>query len=149
MPLTLESSLLGTIAYEAGEVYTFADGIPGFPHLHEFIFRKIEDSPFTVMHAIQEDTCFFLIDPFTRYADYECKLPAFALEQLKIESQEDVLCYTIVVLREPLTDSTTNLSAPIVLNVRERLGMQLALENEAYSIRTKLFAEAADEKVGK
>jgi flagellar assembly factor FliW len=141
MPFTLHSSLFGEIDYKEDEVYHFEHGIPGFPHLHSFLFIKVEDSPFTVMHAVKEDRYFFLIDPFERYADYEFSIPDIVLRQLNVERREDIFCYAITVLREPLLDSTVNLAAPILINTVVRKGMQLMFDQTIYSIRTPLFQE--------
>ncbi|MED0670825.1 flagellar assembly protein FliW [Aneurinibacillus aneurinilyticus] len=140
MTRTLQTSLFGEITYNPQEIYIFEEGIPGFSNLKEFIFIKVEDSPFTVMHAVAEDMYFFLIDPFERYGKYEFSLSRSAREKLEVAEREDILCYAIVVLREPLTDSTANLSAPIIINRETRRGMQFMLEQSPYSIRTPLFA---------
>jgi flagellar assembly factor FliW len=147
MAQMLRSSLFGDITYDLDELYIFEEGIPGFPHLREFLFIKLEDSPFTVMHSIKEDTYFFLIDPFERYANYEFPLDELAKKKLGIEEREDVFCYAIVVLREPLADSTANLSAPIVINTKTRKAMQLMLDQSPYSIRTLLFTDVKEREV--
>lgn len=139
MMRTLQTSLFGEITYSTEEIYVFEEGIPGFSNLKEFIFLKVEDSPFTVMHAVAEDTYFFLIDPFERYGKYEFSLNQSVREKLGAEKREDILCYAIVVLREPLMDSTANLSAPIIINRETRRGLQFILEQSPYSVRTPLF----------
>lgn len=149
MTRSLQSSLYGELEYNDQDVYHFEDGVPGFPHLREFLLITVEESPFTVMHAINEDTSFFLINPFTRYEGYEVQIPNAAKQQLKIENLEDVVLYSIVVLREPLEDSTTNLAAPVILNTKEKLGAQVSLDNPQFSIRTPLFENVPQVSVGK
>lgn len=149
MPLTLQSSLFGNVVYKAGEIYIFKHGIPGFPSLHEFIFLKIEDSPFVVMHAIEQDIYFFLIDPFSIYSDYEFSLPDSVIEQLEIDTREDVVCYSIVALCDPIVDSTVNLAGPILLNQAKRLGMQMVVDNSPYSVKTPLCLSVPQEAARK
>jgi flagellar assembly factor FliW len=139
MSFTFTSSLFGEVEYSEQEVYQFAHGLPGFPDHRKFILLKVEDSPFTVMHSLEEDLYFFLIDPFSLFPDYEFTLPEYVIEQLAVEKREDVVCYSIAVLRDPLSDSTANLVAPGVLNVANRKGMQVVLENTRYSIRQPIF----------
>jgi flagellar assembly factor FliW len=139
MALTLMTSLFGEVHYEPDEVYIFEQGLPGFPDKREFLFIKVADSPFIVMHSLADDLYFFLIDPFHVQADYEFAIPKYALEQLNIDNRDNVLCYSIVVLREPLSDSTANLAAPVILNTQQHKGMQLVLENTRYSVRHPIF----------
>ncbi|NMF00560.1 flagellar assembly protein FliW [Aneurinibacillus aneurinilyticus] len=141
MILKMESDLFGTLEYEATEVYTFEQGIPGFPNEREFLLVQVQDSPFTVLHSLQGNLYFFLIDPFRFFADYEFALPDYVLDQLEIKNRENVLSYSIVVLRDPLHDSTVNLVAPIVLNTTNRKGMQLVLEKTNYSVRQPIFSD--------
>jgi flagellar assembly factor FliW len=137
----MKSSLFGEFEYTAEEVYQFEQGLPGFPEEHEFIFIKVEESPFTVLHSVKQDLYFFLIDPFTLFPDYEFTLPDSVIEKLDIRDRNHVLCYSIVVLREPFEDSTANLVAPVIINTENRKGVQLVLENSGYSVRQPLFSE--------
>jgi flagellar assembly factor FliW len=141
MPSTLMTSLFGEIEYNKEEVYHFSQGIPGLPEQREFLLITIEDSLFTVMHSLTDDLYFFLIDPFDMFPDYEFTLPEYAIKQLEIERREDVMCYSIVVIREPFSASTTNLVAPVIFNTANRKAAQLVLENVPYSIRQPLFPE--------
>ncbi|AMA71736.1 flagellar assembly protein FliW [Aneurinibacillus thermoaerophilus] len=146
MATKMISSLFGEFEYAAEEVYRFEHGLPGFPEEREFMFMKIEDSPFTVLHSIREDLYFFLIDPFPLFPDYEVTIPDPVLEELGIQDRNSVLCYCIVVLREPLADSTVNLLAPVIMNTVNRKGMQLVLENSSYSVRQPLFSHQGNKE---
>jgi flagellar assembly factor FliW len=139
MSKKVSSSLFGEIEYSQDEVYSFANGIPGFPGEKAFVFREIEESPFTAMHSTGKDLYFLLINPFLFFPDYEFTIPDYMLEQLSIERQEQVACYSVVVLREPLHESTVNLVAPIIVNKQNRRGAQLVLENTTYSVRQPIF----------
>ncbi|BAU26559.1 flagellar assembly factor FliW [Aneurinibacillus soli] len=147
MSFTITSSLFGEVDYTADEVYSFETGLPGFPEHKQFLLLKIEDSPFTVLHAIDEDLYFILLDPFSFFSDYEFALPEHVIHQLSIEQREHVACYSIVVLRDPLHDSTANMAAPVVLNTANRKGMQLVLEKTPYSVKQPVFAVDSQEKI--
>ncbi|MEZ2658254.1 flagellar assembly protein FliW [Aneurinibacillus aneurinilyticus] len=139
MTVKMKSSLFGEIEYDVADVYTFEQGFPGFPEQKQFVLLQVEESPFTVMHSIQEDLHFFLIDPFSLFVNYEFAIPDYALEQLDIKKREDVISYSVAVLREPLTDSTVNMVAPVIFNTANRKAMQLVLENTRYSVRQPIF----------
>lgn len=144
MSIKIQSSLFGEVEYNEKEVYHFEHGIPGFPEQRKFILVHVEDSPFLVLHSVAEDLYFFLIDPFSLFPGYEFKIPDAVIEQLAIEKTDDVLCYSIAVLREPLEDSTANMVAPVVLNKANRTGAQVVLENSAYSVRQPIFMKSRE-----
>lgn len=140
------SSLFGEIDYTSEEVYTFENGLPGFSDKREFLLVHVKESPFTVLHSIAEDLYFFLMDPFTIFPDYEFTLPEYVIQRLGIEQREQVVCYSIVVLREPLSDSTVNMVAPVVLNTTGRTGMQVVLESTSYSVRQPVFVSGEEQR---
>ncbi|WP_051330954.1 flagellar assembly protein FliW [Aneurinibacillus terranovensis] len=138
MPLKVTSSLFGEVEYKEEEVYRFDNGIPGFEEEKSFLLLKVEESPFTILHSTSDDLYFFLVDPFALFSDYKFTIPDHVLETLEITEREQVICYAIAVLREPLSDSTVNLVAPVILNSANHRGLQLVLENTAYSVRHPL-----------
>ena len=145
MSYTVQSSLFGEVHYTAEEVYTFESGLPGFPDQKRFLLIQIEESPFTVLQAADKDLYFVMIDPFSFFADYEFTLPEYVIQQLKIEHREQVACYSIVVLRDQLRDSTANMAAPVVLNTANRKGLQVVLENTPYSVRQPVFVSSDEQ----
>ncbi|WCK54197.1 flagellar assembly protein FliW [Aneurinibacillus sp. Ricciae_BoGa-3] len=138
MSLKVMSSLFGEVEYMEDEVYHFENGIPGFEKEKSFLLLKVEGSAFTILHSTSADLYFFLMDPFTLFSDYKFTIPDYVLESLKITEREQVTCYVIAVLREPLSNSTVNLVAPVILNSVNHLGVQLVLENTSYSVRHPL-----------
>ena len=54
------------------------------------------------------------------------------------ESKE-LLLYVIVTLKQPLSESTANLMGPLFINIRERVGKQILIENDAYSLREPIL----------
>jgi len=68
--------------------------------------------------------------------DYSFDISDEDREQLQIEKEEEVLTYTIVTMKETLEDSTTNLLAPIIINIDKKLGKQIVLQdNKSYPLR--------------
>jgi flagellar assembly factor FliW len=46
-----------------------------------------------------------------------------------------------VTIQSKVEEITTNLRAPIIINIREGLGEQIILENDKYKIKQPLFKE--------
>ncbi|MEF2968077.1 flagellar assembly protein FliW [Paenibacillus sp. M1] len=117
------------------EVYTFRKGIPGFEQYSEFtIFRH--DEHFSFLQSMEEEeVAFIIINPFSFFPDYEFELSDTDLEELHINSESEVAVRTIVTWGDELTKVTTNLMAPLVFNVEERIGKQIVLNRSNYTTK--------------
>lgn len=139
--MRIQTPVFGEIEIDPQQVVTFANGIPGFEHETEYVFIPLEDSPFVVMQSVQSMLHFIVTDPFPLFSDYHFELSDGDIEHLEVQSQEDVLVYNIVVLREDISQSTINMQAPLVLNVRTKKGKQIVLNQ--YQVRQPLFPGAS------
>ena len=135
------SPIHGKMEYSESEVLTFEKGIPGFQDLKKFIIKEVSsESPFSVMQSIEDKYIgFIIISPFLIDDKYEIKLSDETIKLLNIEKPEDILLYTIVTLKEKIEDITTNLKAPLVINLKNRKCEQYILDTEKYKIREKVF----------
>ncbi|WP_304440612.1 flagellar assembly protein FliW [Tissierella sp. P1] len=111
------------------------------------ILNEDKESPFHWLQSINnQNLSFIVINPFEIFSDYDILLPQTAINKLKIEKEEDINIYTIVVIPTDMKKMTTNLLGPIVINTKERLGKQVILDDERYT--TKHFIFNQDSKVG-
>lgn len=135
--MKIVSDVLGEIEVNDEAVIRFEDGIPGFEEEKEFIVLELEENePFVwLISAATPYLAFMMIDPFRIFSDYEVELPQTALKKLNIEKAEDVTVYTIVVLSDEISESTTNLQGPIVINAKAGLGKQVILDDNRYTTK--------------
>lgn len=127
---------------ELGKLF-FEDGIPGFSHLQFFQLMQEEESPFYLIQSIEEaNVGFWSVDPFSFFPAYKFELSNVAKEALRVEDQSQLAVFTIVTLREN-NPATVNLKAPIVVNLSNRMGRQVILQEDTYSIRQPLFEQQA------
>ncbi|WP_250674378.1 flagellar assembly protein FliW [Paraclostridium ghonii] len=119
----------------------FEKGIPGFKEHRDFEINEIEENPkFKVITSIDDESIGFIaISPFDIKKDYEIKLDSDTINSLKIEKPDDVLLLNIVTLGEKLEKSTVNLKAPLVISVKNKLGVQLILQDDKYNIKEPLI----------
>jgi flagellar assembly factor FliW len=130
----------GVRTYSDEDVIVFKKGLPGFKELKNFIIFPLESNEtFSVLHSMEDiEVGLVLVSPFTIAPDYEFKIPDTYIKQLEIGSTEEVLVLTTVTLSSNTQNITTNLKAPIIINIKERLGEQLILDNDKYKIREPL-----------
>ncbi|MCQ4923209.1 flagellar assembly protein FliW [Tissierella carlieri] len=147
--MKIKTRNFGEIEIEKEKIIIFEEGIPAFEEEKEFIIILNEDkeNPFHCLQSINnQDLSFIVINPFEIFSDYDILLPQTAINKLKIEKEEDINIYTIVVIPTDMKKMTTNLLGPIVINTKERLGKQVILDDERYT--TKHFIFNQDSKVG-
>lgn len=125
------------------KIIHFEHGIPGFLEEKEFVFQQEnEESPFAYLQSVHTDHLAFIVtSPFLFYNDYSVKLPDETIERLHIESTDDVVILTIVNLRGDISAATTNLLAPVVINMSNLQAEQIILEKTAYTTKHLLFAQ--------
>jgi len=88
---------------------------------------------------------FILIELGKVAPDYEIDLPDEVVAELKLEKPEEALVCAIVVLPANISQATANLAAPIVINIKEKRGVQIILNNPAYGVKHPLFSQVREE----
>lgn len=140
--MELNSKHHGVINYSEEDIIFFKNGLPGFEDLRKFIIFPLKDNDsFSIIHSIEEDLGIILISPFMVKENYEFKLEKNILEELKIKEPNEVMVYTTVTLNSNIEQITTNLKAPIVINMFSKLGKQIIIDNESYKIKEPIFKE--------
>lgn len=133
----------GVREYSDDDIIVFKKGLPGFKELKNFIIFPLESNEvFSILHSIEaNEVGLILVSPFNILNDYEFKIPDNYIKELQIDKPEEVLVLTTVTLNSNIENITTNLKAPIIINIKEKLGEQLILDNEKYKIKQPLFKE--------
>lgn len=141
--MKIETKYHGTVDYEEKDIITFKNGLPGFEEFHKFIMFPIEDNPyFKILQAIKSpEIGLVTVNPFDFIEEYEVDLSEDLQVVLQVEKPEEVMILNTVTLSSQVSKITTNLKAPIVININKRLGEQIILDNEKYSIKHPLIRE--------
>ncbi|MFL0269674.1 flagellar assembly protein FliW [Candidatus Clostridium radicumherbarum] len=139
--MKLNTKYHGIKDYYEEDVIIFNKGIPGFEGLKKFIlFSTEENEMFKILHSIEDDNVgLILTSPFTQFKDYEFNLNDEKLKELRIISKEDVVVLNTVTLSSKLENITINLKAPFIININAKIGEQIILNNESYSIKQSLY----------
>ncbi|MEK3883896.1 flagellar assembly protein FliW [Paenibacillus sp. PL2-23] len=134
----------GEYEYSRNDLITFSNGIPGFKERHEYVLVEIEESPFIYLQSVDDgELAFIIVSPFEFFPHYEFELNDIVKTELDVRSQNELLIFNIVSVREELVAATVNLAAPIILNTRTKRAAQYILADSKYSIRQPLFTATA------
>ncbi|WP_449537805.1 flagellar assembly protein FliW [Ferdinandcohnia sp. Marseille-Q9671] len=139
--MKIDTKYHGDVHIEETEIITFTNGIPGFLEERKFVFLPFEEDTFiSVMQSVGNPGLAFVVtNPFFFFKEYEFTLDDQTVEQLELESEEDVTVYVILTVQDPFEKTTANLQAPIVLNNKKQLGKQAILTNTNYQTKHVIF----------
>ncbi len=127
-----------------GTPLTFPKGLLGFPELTAFrLFEPKDAYPLKFLQSIEaQEVSFICVDPACVKKDYEVPLGEEEAEILHLESPEEALVLTLVVVPEDARKMTTNLAGPLVINVKTRTGFQIVLNSDKYPLRFPIIAQS-------
>lgn len=139
--MKLNTKYHGCIDYKEEDVIYFEKGIPGFKELKKFIIFPVEDNDvFSVFHSVEkEDMGIIVTSPFNIEEDYEVQLDEEQIKNLKLQEEKDVLILNTVTLNSDMNKITVNLRAPIVINIKEKIGEQIIINSDKYEVKHPLF----------
>ncbi len=133
--MEIMTDIFGMLTYEETDVLTFSEGLYGFETAKEFILIQIPETPYWSLQSIDvEDLAFTVTTPFAFYTEYDFEISEQVVKQLCLDSLNDMEIYNIIVLRDPLVESTFNLKAPLVINTEKRIAKQVIL-NEDFPLK--------------
>ena len=136
--MLINTKYLGEVEIEASEILSFHHGLLGFQEYKEFILLPLDaDLPLALLQSTEEASIGFVVAlPFAFKQDYAFDLSDEDKHDLQIAKEEDVLTYSIVTLQETFTESTINLLAPVIINMNNKIGKQIVLQDsKEYSLR--------------
>jgi flagellar assembly factor FliW len=140
--MRLTGTRFGTVEFESNDILSFNEGLIGFPALKHFVMVSNKpDSPFRWMQSIEDPaTAFLLADPIKFYADYSPEISEKDQNTLGVEAETPCLVYvTASIPPGHPEEMTLNLAAPLIINALSRVGKQVILEDEAYTIKHRVL----------
>jgi flagellar assembly factor FliW len=123
--------------------FDFRGSIVGFEHLNGFVLSEMDpDSDFYLLRSVEEESIEYLVvSPFAVNRDYEFELMDEYKEELQITETDEVLVLAIITLQKPFFQSTINLLAPLVINIKNGTGRQVILNGSSYAVNASLFPQ--------
>ena len=121
-------SRLGEREVRLDKVLHFPRGIIGFESARGFTLLQIqENAPLLVLQSLEDPTLGLLVaDPFVFVPDYSLTIGDAEQQLLRAQSPEELAVLVTATIPPGKPEETAiNLLGPIVINHRERLGLQV------------------------
>jgi flagellar assembly factor FliW len=137
----IQTKYHGEIEINKEEILLFEKGIPGFLAEKEFIVLPLsDDGVFSVMQSVVTPYVAFVVaNPFQFFQDYDFQVEDSVVEELGLESEKEVVVFSILTVTDPFEKTTANLQAPIVINSSNQKAKQLILNNGNYKTKHPIF----------
>ena len=141
--MKLKTTRFGEIEVVETQIYTFRDGLPGFPDVKRFaILANPQGGAFQWMQAADLAALAFVItDPVLFFPGY--KITARAEELVSVELADVSGGIVLVILTVPKNpvEITANLLGPLLFNAKAKLARQVVQTDPQYSTKHRLFKD--------
>ncbi|HEU4402947.1 MAG TPA: flagellar assembly protein FliW [Candidatus Polarisedimenticolia bacterium] len=125
------------VPQEVDTTIHFEEGILGVPRARRFLLLEKEGSPLRLLRCLDiEGFVLPVTDPALADPNYRPALDARVTAAIDLEQGDPLLVLAVTTLGAE--GPTANLRAPVVINVRRRVGAQVILEDHSYSLRAPI-----------
>ena len=148
--MLIDTDRFGTFDTKDSKLIEFPQGLPGFEELHYFIILEVgQTKPIYWLQSTENKYIALpVILTFEILEDYYIDIRDNELEELNVETQNDLLVMNVVVVPEQIENMTVNLAAPIVINAVRGIGKQIIVDAKTMPIRKPIY-EAIMKKLEK
>lgn len=140
--MLIKTKHFGEIEIDETSILEFPEGIFGFEDDKKFVvlYDDEDNSPFSWLQSLDTVTTSLpLINPVVYFPDYNPEVSGSSIEKIGDVSEEDLGLFTVVVVPEDVTKMTTNLKAPIIVNVKTKKAIQVIVEDDNYGIKHNVY----------
>ena len=139
--VNLSTNNFGNLSIEKENIITFEQGLLGFEELKQFAIIDVEEClPFEWLVSVEDPIVAFpILNPTLFFSDYKPSLSKDDLVLLGIKKEKDVEMFCIVTLGKKPEDVTLNLKGPILINMKNKMGKQVVITEDYYSLNQQLI----------
>lgn len=134
----------GPLEIDERQVIRFPYGLIGFEQFKVFALLDASQQPFYWLQSLDvPEIAFVLINPLLFRPDYTPDVAEEDLEDLQLDSPEDLLVFSIVTIPENQNRMTANLQGPILINRKKKIGRQSISLNPNWRVKHVILDELA------
>ncbi|MCH2140695.1 MAG: flagellar assembly protein FliW [Phycisphaerales bacterium] len=136
--MRVQTTRFGAVEVGEDRLLNFPTGLLGFSSFTRFaLLQPDQDGVFYWLQSVDSaDLAFVVTDPSRWCDDYEATVRREHMDLLELESVNEARVFVIVNKYEDTL--TANLQGPLVVNLRNRRGMQIVLSEQRWTTRWEL-----------
>ncbi len=112
-------------------IYEIKSPILGFENIKKMEFEEIDETFAKLQDIENQNISFTLVNPFA-LRDYDIVIPKNYQELLEIDKKSRVAVYCVMIVQNPIQNSTINFLAPLVFNQGKGTMGQIILDSSIY-----------------
>jgi flagellar assembly factor FliW len=135
--MKITTAHFGEVEIDESKILVFDKGLPGLEEDKRYALLSNEDSrPVSWLQSLDhQEISLPVMDPFLICPDYSFDISQNDVDTLTISDIKDVYVLSILVIPKNVNAMTINLSAPIIINVRNSKACQIILDDRKYRVR--------------
>lgn len=139
--MIVQSTRFGELDVPDEQILDFPQAVLGFPEETKFALIEYKpNSPFYILQSVLDaNLTFLMINPFAFFNDYEFALDDELVGAIGLSEENPPAVFNIATIKDKLESITVNLAGPVLVNYRDRKGMQLVIEKTNFPTRYPLF----------
>ena len=148
--MEVKTTRFGFIEVNEQRLLLFPKGILGFPENKRFVLVQTNDEGnfFWLQSVERAELAFVVCDPLLFVPDYQVPVKSEEFTDIGLDKRDDA--QVLIIVNKVDNTLTGNLQGPLVLNARNRQGLQLVLSEKKHSTRHPLMnLEHKQKKVSK
>lgn len=141
--MVVQTTRFGSVELKPEDILNFSEGLLGFSDLRTFVLLDDpNDEIFAWLQSCEAPAIAFpVLEPELFAEDFKINLAKTDLASLKLDSQGQGRFFSIVTIPDDPTMMTANLKAPVVINIKARMGRQCVLQDNGLAIREPIFSK--------
>lgn len=142
--ITITTRDLGQVTVREEQIITFPAGLPGFAKHHRYVVLELsQPSQILYLQCVDHPLLAFpVMDPGNVIPDYRLRaMSQSALQEMGVTGVEELQILVLLTIPpgQP-RETTANLTAPLLINLRQRLGKQIIVESSEFPLRYRILS---------
>ncbi len=140
--MQIDTQRFGTLQFNTEHFFTFPQGLIGMETLRQWALLPDPDNPSVawLQSASRGDRAIAVISPRAFFPDYRVRTNKRDLASLQLRASSEL--YVLTAVSGHVGKLTTNLKAPLMLNLERRIGCQI-ITNDDQELRRAIPASPA------
>lgn len=143
--IKIKTKHFGEVELGKEKIIRFEEGIFGFEGEKEFALlydNETDSNPFCWLQSVaNRDVCLPMINPLDWYESYTPEIDDQMILKIGELDQQLLDIFTVIVIPNDIEKMTTNLKAPILINIKSHQGIQVIVNDDQYMVRHNFYEQ--------
>ena len=141
----IDTSRFGKLDVPESSIITIINGVIGFPDYTRYTLLEY-NPPFSWLQSIDFPELAFVVVNAAEFGEgYDFSVPV-GDKDIDLQGDDEIAVVNLVSVRPSQEQTTVNLKAPLVVNLKNMRGKQFVLDDPRFPVRMALWSKEEQEK---